>query len=162
MPRKINRKEKTIYEDLYLMSDEKVQSLTKEYFDGCEDQIDQFSKDHIREILDDWNVSCYEDDFGKNGNWKYSDLKETPVVITGTLGLWNGRHVIKNVKCRDLNEALDKILKGDIENIRITEDRFGNLRVYGYHHDGINEFVIKKWTPNGMRCLNFCKTVFGN
>lgn len=160
--RKTNLKEKVIYEDLYLMSTEKEQSLIHDYFDGCEEDMEGLTEDQIRDRINDWNNSCYEDDFGPEGNWYYSELKNTPVVLTGTLGLWNGRHKIYNTKCDNLDEALDKILNSDIEHIRITEDRFGNLRVYCYHHDGTNEFVIKKWTPNGMRCLNFCKTVFGN
>ena len=113
----VNLKEKTIYKDLGLFSIEEEKQLIKDYFDGCEEDMEGLTEDQIRDRINDWNISCYEDDFGPEGNWYYSDLKNTPVVITGTLGLWNGRHKIDNVKCDNLEIALGKILNNDIDYV---------------------------------------------
>lgn len=153
-------KERVLYEDLYLKSTKEIDELIKDYFDGRDD-MDEYTREQQEEMVNEWLVDCFHDDFGKNGNLAYSNLKDVPVVITGELGLWDGKHKIIPVKCNNLSEAVDKIVNCDCDYYRFIEDRFGNLKVEAIHHDGTNHFTIKKWTPKGQRCLHYCREVFG-
>ena len=159
---KRTRKDKrTIYEDLYLMDSKQEEELIKDYLEANDLDINDYTQEQLYDMVNEDLMDCFDCDFGKNGNWKYSSLEDTPVVITGTLGLWDGTHEIKPVRCPNIHEAIQKIISCDIDYVRIYEDGYDNLCVDGYHHDGTNHFVIKKWTPKGYRVLHFSKEVFG-
>lgn len=120
--------------------------------------IDTYDKDDFEEYCADVNNEYFEDDFGRLGNWTCSPLQNQEVVIQGELGLWDGKHQIRPERCANLYVAIQKCLQD--YNV-IAEDGYGNLIVCAHHHDGVNRFVIKKVTDKGVRCLHFCKTVFG-
>lgn len=108
------------------------------------------------------NIDYWNDDFDiKHGEVCYSPLADQEVLITGTLGLWNGRHKIQPVKADNILEAIQRCCGQDIDEVDMYEDSYGNFILDAYHHDGCNHFVIKKHTKKGNRCLHFIREVFG-
>lgn len=91
--------------------------------------------------------------------------KNTTVVITGTLGLWNGRPDIEPVfvesesvfhhatKQRTYSSALTLAIKKCAEGMNDVEcyldDEAGCVEVIGHHHDGSNHFYIYKLSELG-------------
>jgi hypothetical protein len=97
-------------------------------------------------------------------NLRYIKNDSAAVVITGSLGLWNGRKEIypmfmesddyqtNNGKGRYMNPAIRKaILKciTGMDDFKV-ELAQGEIVVHGYHHDGTNIFSIIKLTPRGI------------
>ena len=83
-------------------------------------------------------------------SWEFENVadncdaeKQSPnAIITGTLGLWDGRHDIMPVETETVKEALNKCL-GSCDHIAIWSEGEGLLYVETYHHDGTNQFQIK-------------------
>ena len=74
-------------------------------------------------------------------------------VVTGSLGLWDGRHYGYFEDVFDsLREAINKCWE-DTEDIKIYEEN-GHLYVCGYHHDGRNYFEIRELTQKGIDMLD--------
>ncbi len=73
-------------------------------------------------------------------NIKYSKYGNTPCVVVGTLGLWNGRKDIYPTKCDDLVSAINKCA-GSASNVIVTLNN-GCIEVNAIHHDGTNCFEI--------------------
>lgn len=63
-------------------------------------------------------------------------------VVYATLGLWYGR-IKAQKQCHWLYQAINECVYM-MDDIVIFEDRYGNLHVTGYHHDGVNEYLIKR------------------
>ena len=83
-------------------------------------------------------------------NIKYCKEYKVPVIITGTLGLWDGRHDITAVICPSVYDAIMKICSGDIHDV---EAKFidGRIEVNAYHHDGCNCFTINALSAQGKK-----------
>jgi len=94
---------------------------------------------HIREfdIEDFW------------ANLKYSKLNYTSVMVTGTMGLWNGRPEIVPTLVCGIDEAIRKMCNSDIMDIKVEYD-CGVINVYASHHDGTNCFEIHKLSKAGI------------
>lgn len=75
-------------------------------------------------------------------------LPEIPVIVTGTLGLWNGRHTIIPEKFDTILEAVKKCT-GNADEIKIVMEN-GVLIVHSEHHDGVNVYYIQKLTSAGI------------
>jgi hypothetical protein len=92
----------------------------------------------------------YVEDFFENLRYVKFD---TPVIITGSLGLWNGRKeiypmVVESTDKPSLYNAVQKCINGmDDFKVELSE---GEIVVHGYHHDGTNIFSIIKLTPRGI------------
>jgi hypothetical protein len=108
----------------------------------------------------------YVEDFFEN--LRYVNFY-TPVIITGSLGLWNGRKEIYPVVVEssgyDYNErsgkfeykqpslynAVKKCINGmDDFKVELSE---GQIVVHGYHHDGTNIFTISKLTNKSINSV---------
>lgn len=137
----------------YLRSDD----LLECYLDNTGEDIDTYDKEDFERYCQEVNESYFDDDFGRNGNWSCSPLKNQKVEVQGVLGLWYGKKPVK-ARFDNLYDAIQQCLEN--YNI-IAEDSYGNLIVSAYHHDGQNKFIIKKVTDKGLRCLHFTKEVFG-
>jgi hypothetical protein len=78
---------------------------------------------------------------------------DTPVIITGSLGLWNGRKeiypmVVESTDKPSLYNAVMKCVNGmDDFKVELSE---GEIVVHGYHHDGTNIFTISKLSKKGI------------
>ena len=156
-------KEKILWKSWELMSlEERNQYLTSSdlldcYLSNTGEDIDNYDKEKFEEYCQEMNDDYFYCDFGKDGNWAYSPLKNQKVEVQGILGLWNGKRPVK-AQFDNLYEAIQKCLED--YNI-IAEDSYGNLIISAYHHDGQNLFKIKKVTDKGTRCLHFKREVFG-
>lgn len=64
-----------------------------------------------------------------------------PVLITGELGLWNGRHEIVPVEKDSVAAAIEACFGRSINDINV-EWIDGEIIVHAYHHDGTNVFTI--------------------
>ena len=154
--------EKIIWKSWDLMSLDEQNEFKKDaldyYLDNNNEDIEDYDVEAFEDYCREVNDSYFDDDFGANGNWKYSSLKNQKVAVVGVLGLWNGKKKIIPTEFDNLRKALSQCLED--YNI-IAEDSYGNLIVSAYHHDGQNLFKIKKVTDKGLRCLHFRKEVFG-
>ena len=85
-------------------------------------------------------------------NLKYVKF-DTPVIITGSLGLWNGRKeiypmLVESSEHPSLYNAVMKCINGmDDFKVELSE---GEIVVHGYHHDGTNIFTISKVSKKGI------------
>lgn len=149
------KKYKPIYKTWNLYSLDEQKDIIADY----EEHLTEEQKFEL--AAEDINVYDWLDLFGEDGSVEYSNLVDQEVVITGTLGLWDGRHKINPVKVANIIEAVNKCVDQDIEEVDMYEDQYGNFILNAYHHDGCNEFIIKKYTKKGNRCLHFTKEVFG-
>lgn len=80
-------------------------------------------------------------------NLRYSGIKGR-VMITGHLGLWNGRPEIVPVLADNLYEAVSKCIDGDIMDFKLTYN-CGVIEVEAYHHDGCNYFELHLLSKRG-------------
>ena len=157
---KNKKKQKILFQTFGCMSYDEMQQTLKWFKEDNNLPLDTDDDDIMEDVLDDLNFS-YECDFGRrDSNLSCSSLKDAPVVVTGVLGLWDGKHTIEPKVFSNLNDALAACGE-DCDDFKIWEDGYGNLLYEGYHHDGHNHFCIKRKTSKGLRCLHFCKEVFG-
>ena len=101
-------------------------------------------------------------------NLRYAKINEEPVLITGSLGLWNGRKEIYPMliesseyeqrkdgswkyKNPAIMKAIQKCMNG-MDDVKV-EYANGEIVVHGYHHDGTNIFTIHKLSTKGKRTV---------
>ena len=84
-------------------------------------------------------------------NMGCSGLNNQPCMITGTLGLWNGRPDIIPVKCDSIMEAIEKCLNNSYSYECDIVLNDGHLDVNIHHHDGTNCFEIWLLSKKGQR-----------
>ena len=75
-------------------------------------------------------------------------------ILTGVLGLWDGKHEIRyTITKDDLDEMVKQCLrKSDALDYKVKLEN-GALTIYCYHHDGCNIFEIRKLSKKGMKAL---------
>lgn len=125
---------------LQLTTDSTIYKL-EDYNQFMMDMYEDFTPlESKNEAFYEWASDCIRQDVEDFfDNVKYSQYN-TPCYITGTLGLWDGRHTIERVDCNTLEDAIYKCY-GKSDNVEIYAD--GNaVYVNAYHHDGCNEFKI--------------------
>ena len=124
----------------------------KDYVEYCElNEItpEPEGSDDYYEWEAEENQRCVEDFFE---NLRYVKF-DTPVIITGSLGLWNGRKeiypmVVESTDKPSLYNAVQKCINGmDDFKVELSE---GEIVVHGYHHDGTNIFTISKLSKKGI------------
>lgn len=135
----------------------------EDYVEGCEinevTPATENSDDYWEWISE--TVNMYIDDFFTNVNCMKND---SPVIITGSLGLWNGRKEIypmliessdptpdSNGKVYFAEKALCKAIKKCVTGMDDFKVEYseGVIVVHGYHHDGTNIFEIHKLSTQG-------------
>ena len=80
-------------------------------------------------------------------NLRYARFNEEPVIITGSLGLWNGSNGEWKYNNPALMKAIKKCMNG-MDDV-LVEYINGEIVIHGYHHDGTNILTINKLTPKG-------------
>lgn len=105
----------------------------------------------------DWYYSTteYEDDDFWN-SFKNAIEKEplyTRCVITGNLGLWNGRKTIVPTLVDNLYDAVMKCLTDCMHYSLVIKNNV--LYVRGSHHDGTNSFEIRLVNSDNYDKLNY-------
>lgn len=101
-------------------------------------------------------------------NLQYAKINDEPVMITGSLGLWNGTREIYPMlvegsdyekgnngewkyKNPAIKKAVEKCMNG-MDDVKV-EYANGEIVVYGYHHDGTNIFTINKLSKKGINVV---------
>ena len=101
-------------------------------------------------------------------NLQYAKINEEPVMITGSLGLWDGRREIYPMLVKGseyekrnngewkyknpaIKNAIEKCMNG-MDDVKV-EYANGDIVVHGYHHDGTNIFTIHKLSKKGMKTV---------
>lgn len=80
-------------------------------------------------------------------NIKYDKNNNVDCVVTGSLGLWDGRHDIDAKHFPTLDKAINACVSG-CDCIIIAENE-GVIDIKGIHHDGTNNFEIHKLNDKG-------------
>jgi hypothetical protein len=116
-----------INSDLDEESKQAILDITNSFYDNKKDNIEV-----------DWVV---EEDLNLTID-DLEDLVSENVVISGSIGRWDGRFEIEKVEDLTLQQAIKKIMSGDYYNVvMVREDN--DLKIYCIHHDNYNEFLIK-------------------
>ena len=120
----------------------------EDYLEMCEEMEiepkEEGSTEQIEEVIEYMN-----DDFGDFcSNLEYSSWN-VPCMITGNLGLWNGRPTIVPVFCDNLVDAIKKCW-GSCDDCEVKLEN-GHLEVFAKHHDGTNCFEIHILSKKGLR-----------
>lgn len=121
-----------------------------EYLEFCElNYVNPFSEDsdEFYEWVSEMNQVALED------YWNLLDEKDAygdHYLVTGTLGLWHGTVTIipKSFDC--IVDAVKACVSGSsIEDYDVVLDDNGVISVKSCHHDGTNNFEIRKFTEEG-------------
>ncbi len=121
----------------------------KEWCDECD--VDCIYEEGSTEFYDWVHEQIDEDINCDKINMKDSEYAERNFIITGSLGLWDGKHNIKPVFCHGLCEVIDKCIEGrDIWDYDVfLNDDEDYITVHAKHHDGTNVFEIHMLTREG-------------
>jgi len=72
---------------------------------------------------------------------------DVPVLVTGRLGLWNSSPYIIPKRYETAVDAL-RACVSNMDGYKVTLEK-GEIKVYAYHHDGCNTFIIHKLSRQG-------------
>ena len=100
-----------------------------EYFEWCAEEAEEAYNCDMDEVraCKEYNVPC---------------------VITGTLGLWDGKHNIHPTKVGSVYDAIIRCYGRDsLSNLKVNYED-GKIVVYYSHHDGTNIFFIHALSEN--------------
>lgn len=99
-----------------------------------------------------WDIISQQTDLDYDSlfdNLAYSYYKNNRVMITGSIGRWNGQPDIVPVLCDNVCEAVKKCMTdADDYDVRVED---GVIYVNGYHHDGTNHFEIHLLSAKGEK-----------
>lgn len=119
----------------------------KDYYDSyveeCRDNgiepRDMDSHEFLQWAVED-SQNMVEDDLG---NLRCSPALKGVWCITGTLGLWDGRHEVSPVFCESVTDAITLCRRtADDHHLTVSHDE-GLIRVDVTHHDGTNSFDLR-------------------
>ena len=122
----------------------------EEYLDDCESNNREPQGENSKDYWD--FVHEMQDLNVEEGMREISEKDfDVPVVITGYLGLWNGRPEIQPVMVENVKKAVVKCWgKCDDCELKFNTDHF---EVRAMHHDGTNCFEIHKLSKNGIQAF---------
>lgn len=124
----------------------------EEYIEFCEDQEREPQPE---------NSEDYWDYVSKTSKWDFGDMRmnlehskiDYPILLTGMLGLWDGRHEIypllfDSSSKTTIHDAIMKCATCD-GHVKVSFDN-GKICVSVGHHDGTNYFEIRKLSSRGI------------
>lgn len=94
---------------------------------------------------EDETQTNYEDDMD---NIKTCKQYNIPVLITGTVGRWNGNFEILPVHKDSVADAIKRCIGSDDLDVEVFFDD-GKIEFYGHHHDATNHFTIRALSKKG-------------
>lgn len=113
----------------------------QEYLDFCECNEITPQNEDSNEFLDFQSKQIENDVDDFFANLKYNKELPTAWVVTGTLGLWNGRPEVNVILFKELDDVIRECLK-DCDYFRVVKK--GNLLdICSSHHDGTNYFEVR-------------------
>jgi len=139
---------RTFWKSFSLFTRQEIDDMLLAFNEGVDEDM-QYDEEDIAEVNDN---DYFNDDFGKRGNLAYSSLKNTPCIVSGTLGLWDGKHKVIPKTFPKIEDAIYACL--DECEGEIYEDENGDLHIVAYHHDGTNTFAIKHLDGQPLRLSN--------
>lgn len=120
-----------------------------EYVCFCEDHgiepTEEGSTDFYEWAAEEARIN-WEEDVESIKNCKGYNV---PVVVCGTLGLWNGMRKVGPVRVDSVSQAIGLCGGQSIEEMDIVWVD-GAIMVYAYHHDGTNIFEISALNKKGL------------
>ena len=143
-----------------LLSTDVFRYTYDDYLEWCKEcgipEDERFGEDEDGgHLFSEWRHEQVEQDIECDiENMKYSKYADRDFIITGSLGLWDGRHpvvhpVIENglvdtiMKCVDSSDIWDY-------DVFINDDE-DYITVHAKHHDGTNVFEIHLLTEEGAK-----------
>lgn len=102
------------------------------------------NSDDYYEWLADSARENYNCDLDNIRNCKQYQVR---VVVTGTLGLWDGRHKVIPVVCNTVYDAIQRCVNG-ADDVDVWFNN-GHIEVVARHHDGQNCFDIRALSAKG-------------
>ena len=124
----------------------------EEYKERCEENDMEVHEEDTQGYYDDLNTFFSWDREDFFDSLEHSTLNNKgSVMITGDLGLWNGRHEISPVLCNTLRDAIWKCID-NMDDFSI-EYYHGQINVSGFHHDGCNTFELHLLSVNGQKAV---------
>ena len=135
----------------------------KDYIDWCDEcdipEDERFGEDDEGGYLfNEWQHEQVEQDIDCDcENMRYSEYANRNFIITGTLGLWDGRHPVIHPAIE--NGLVDTIMKCVSDSSIWDYDVFINddedyITVHAKHHDGTNVFKIHLLTHEGAKAYD--------
>lgn len=117
-----------------------------------EDEVREYNQENDTnfDIYELHNIISEQDYEDFIGNLRYCQLNQNKYVMFGSLGLWNGRREIYPIVFESLEDAILKAIR-NMDYITITM-RNGGIDIECVHHDGRNNFRIKKLNEKGINC----------
>lgn len=138
---------RTFYKSYGLYSLKELEEMKEDYKTNFMDELEIEEEDIeeavIENINQDWE--CFIDEITNN------NLGTLECVITGSLGLWDGRHTI--IPTNDILTNCIARCIGDNDEVEIYEVD-GELKIDAYHHDGINRFTINLESGLPLNLMN--------
>lgn len=153
-----------------------AKKINTTYFNNFDINFDEYKKMYQEEY--DLTDEEMEEDDTDDDVWKYiydtldmdwEDLElnimstrqnDEHCVITGNLGLWNGRPRIQPTTCKGVWDAIRKCAN-DMDYV-IVKQVNGHLEVTGIHHDGRNNFEIHLLNERGVFAMERINHGYGN
>ena len=135
----------------YLLIDTTDVPEYSDYVEYCKaNNIEPDEEDSVDywEYVGDMQRYYYEEELI---NIKHSDDMDKPCIITGSLGLWNGRKTVWATYSKDIVSAIKKCF-GSCDDLVVTFKN-GVYNCKAMHHDGTNYFEIRKLTNSGIKAV---------
>lgn len=156
---KMKKKETKITQKItYISNDIDVkdwEDAYEEYKEECEDE-DEEPEDIYEFARKETDLNMEEDIFTLK---RLAETRSEKWVVTGTLGLWDGRHIIFPKVFPSLQRALSACWK-DCEIVEVVTDEKGDYLIFtGHHHDGTNCFELR---PVDAESADHIEDEFGN
>lgn len=105
-----------------------------------------FDNDNIEDENYDQLEMLWDDFMSELDDYEYNN--DTECVVIGSVGRWNGRFNIETTYFDTLKDAILKcISECDYYTITVED---GVIHITAKHHDGANEFEIRRLTKLGI------------
>lgn len=138
----VNKKNYKLFDTSYVLSYE-------DYVEDCKANNREPKEENSEDYWE--TVHSYQylewEDFEMN--MKYSKFNDMPVVVGGTLGLWNGRPTLYPKRFDSVLSAVRYAASGAVDVDAEVVD--GVIYVNGHHHDGTNHFEIYLLSEKGIK-----------
>lgn len=133
---------KEFYQETYGLTDSEMK-----------DVVDATIYEFIDDLLnDEWTDLIF--------NLRQCQFADTPCVVCGSLGLWNGRHNIEAQSFNGIETAIMKCCK-NVDSV-IVKQINGHIEIDGMHHDGTNHFEIHFLNDRGINARERICSGYGN
>jgi hypothetical protein len=144
----MNTKKQKIYT---LVNTDVTKYTYQDYLDFCEcNEIEP----QMEDSNDFWEWCSEQADFDlecEKENMNVGKIGNRDFLISGHLGLWNGKPQIKYVVVHGLVNAIEKCWRGCDDGDAKLNTESGVIEVHGYHHDGTNCFELRLLNKNGEK-----------